>query len=191
MGVFEVECWIKDDIFLNHFFFNNFFAWHIDLFIAIGLRGCRHTDFNLGLNCGEYLFRLFGILAAKHVLLVNHKYDRYAVIVLCAAGNIIERSRVFGFAHHQILILVDALPVHKKNFSRLDIAVGGVVEFIVDYGTEGAILSKVVFHLEVALLMQLIWSNPDISHFGARGIGTLCEFMIEPHKHFRSHHCFA
>ena len=125
------------------------------------------------------------------MLLVNHKYDRYAVIVLCTAGNIIERGRVFGFAHHQVLILVDALPIHKEYFARLDVAVGGVVEFIVYDRSQGAILSEIILHLEVALLVQFIWSNPNIRYFGERRIGTFSQFLIEPHEHFRCHHCFA
>ena len=125
------------------------------------------------------------------MFLVNHKHDRYAVIVLSAASNIIQRCRVFGFAHHQILIFVDTLPVHKKNFARLDIAIGGVVEFIVYDRTQSAVFSKIVLHLEVALLMQFVWSNPNIGYFSERCIGTLGEFLIEPHKHFRCHNGLA
>ena len=191
MRVFEVESGIKDDVFLNHFFLDDFLTGHVDLLLAVGLRCRRHTDFNLGLDSGEHLFRLFGVLAAKHMFIVDHKHDRYAVIVLCAASNIIERSRVFGFAYHQVFVLVDALPVYKENFARLYVAVGGVVEFIVDNRTQGAILGKVVLHLEVALLVQFIWSNPNISYFGAWSIGTLGEFLGEPHKHFRCHHSLA
>ncbi len=66
-----------------------------------------------------------------------------------------------------------------------------MVEFIVDNRTQGAILGKIVFHLEVALLMQFIWSNPNIGYFGVWSIGTLGQFLIEPHKHFRCHYGFA
>ncbi len=191
VGVVEVESRIKDYVLLNHFFFNDLFARHIYLLLAVGLRSGRNTDFNLWLNCGEHFLRLLGVLAAKHMFLVNHKHDRYAVIVLCATSDVVERSRVFGFAHHQVLILIDALPVDKENLARLDESVGGVVEFIINNRTQGAVLCEVVLHLEVALFMQFVWGNPNICYFCVWSIGALGQFLIKPHKHIRCHHGFA
>ena len=54
--VLEVKSRIKDDVFLNHFFFNDLFARHIYMLLAISLRCCRHSDFNLWLNSSEYFF---------------------------------------------------------------------------------------------------------------------------------------
>ena len=66
-----------------------------------------------------------------------------------------------------------------------------MVKFVEYHGVQSAILGEAVLHLEVALLMQFIGSNPNIGSLGKRGIRALGQFLIQAAKHLRCHHCFT
>ena len=115
---------------------------------------------------GLMFFNTFSdCLASKHVLLVYDDNDGQAVFFLGAAGEVVQRGGTFRFAHHDVFVLVDALPVHEEHFTGMDVAACRMVQFIVCHGTEHTGFGEVILHLQVALLVQLVGRDPDKGHF--------------------------
>ena len=89
--VVEVKCRIKDDVFLNHFFFNDLLARHRYALLPDGVGSSGDADFKFWVDFTQHFLRLLGILAAELVLLVDDDNDRHTAFLLSYSCNIIER----------------------------------------------------------------------------------------------------
>ncbi len=58
------------------------------------------------------------------MLFVDDYDEGYALLLLRAASEVVERRPLFGVAYHHRIILVDALPVYEEYLAGMDIAFG-------------------------------------------------------------------
>ena len=63
-----------------------------------------------------------------------------------------------------------------------------LVEFVVYQCAQQFSLREEVLHLEVALLMQFVWCNPDESHLLERQVAAALQFLGQCSKHLTRHH---
>ena len=73
----------------------------------------------------------------------------------------------------------------------LDVALVGMIEFIIDERLQDTRLCKIVLHLEIALLMELIWGYPDECHLIIIAVCAFRKFTDNTGQHLRCHHCLA
>ena len=187
-GSREVECRIDDHAFLYHLFFDNMLTMHLDLLLRVSRDRCgRDAYLQFRHDVLQHLFRLLSIPSCKHVFLVDDDDERYFMFRLCAARKVEERCTLLRIADHKCIVLVDALPVDKQDFAWMYVSVGRMVHIVVDNGMKFACFGEEGLHLEVALLMQLVWGYPHERHFRAWRVSTLCQFGAEAHEHLRCH----
>ena len=182
--VVEVKGRVQYHALLDHSFLHNHVSGHCDLYFTLCLRRGRNAYLHFGVDVFQHLFCLVCQFTGKHVLLVNDNDDRNALLFLCPASEVIEGSTLFGVSYHHGIILIDTLPVDKKNLTRMDIALGGMVEVIIDDGMQFLSFRKEGFHFEVALLMKLVGSNPNICHLFIWDVGALAQLCVESEQHF-------
>ena len=155
--------------------------------VRIGLGCCRDTNLHLGVNLLQNLGTLVCRLRPEQVLLVNHHNDGQTRFFLRSASYLIERGVLLRFAHHHVLLLVDALPVHKQDFARFYRALA-LVYLVVHHRLQQSGLREVVLHLEVALLVQLVRSYPDECHLLVRTVAPRLQLLRQVCQHLRCHH---
>ena len=66
----------------------------------------------------------------------------------------------------------------------MDVAFGRMVEVVIDDRMQLLSFRKEGFHLEVALLMKLVGSNPNICHLFIWDVGALAQLCVESEQHF-------
>ena len=99
----------------------------------MGLGSGRDAYLHLRVDASEHLCALVGCLRPEQVFLVNHHHYGQPQLLTGAARYLVERGRLLRVAHHQVLVLVDALPVHEEYLARLYHAVG-LVQLVVHHG---------------------------------------------------------
>ena len=180
----EVQGRIQYHALFNHTFTNNSLSRYLHIQIAFCFRGCRDTELNFWIDVLQHLLCLVGEFAGKHVLFVDDNDDRNILFFLGSASKIIERSTLLRITYHHGIIFIDTLPVNEKDFSRMDVAFGRMVEVVIDDRMQLLSFRKEGFHLKVALLMKLVWSNPNICQLFIRYIRTVSQLCIQSEQHF-------
>ena len=176
-GSREVECRIDYHTLLYHLLFDNMLAMHLNLFLRVCRDRCgRDAYLQFRHDILQYLFRLLSLSSAKHVFLVDDDDERYFLFYLGATSKVVKRRALLRIANHKRIVLVDALPVDKEYFAWMYISVGRMIHIVVDNGVKLVRFGEEGLHLEVALLVQLVWGYPHERHFRAWCVGTLCQF---------------
>ena len=124
------------------------------------------------------------------MFLVNHYYNGQTVFFLGSACNLKDGGTLFGVAHHDVLFLVDAFPVDKQDFTRLDVSFR-MVQFVIHHSSKLMSFAEEILHLEVTLLMKFVWSYPDVCYLLIRKITTRLQFSGEVTQHLRCHHSLS
>ena len=124
------------------------------------------------------------------MLFVDNDNDRQPVLFLCPAGDLVERGILLRVANHNVLLLVDALPVHKQYLTGLYGALA-LIQVVIHYGLQQMRLREVVLHLEVALLVQLVGRYPDEGHLLIGAVASALQLFGQVGQHLRGHYRLA
>ncbi len=153
------------------------------------LRCGRDAQLDGGIDVFKHRLCLVGGIRPEHVLLVDHCDDGQTEFLLCAPGDFIERSGAFAVAHHQVFLLVDALPVDEKNLAGLYALV--LVEFVKHNRGEFAGFAKSTFEAHVALEVKFPWREPDEGTLLETAVAACAQFVDDIGERLAGHDGFA
>ena len=181
---------IHDYLSFNHLLIDNMLTRYVDYIVRMTFRRSRYAYLYLRIDFLQHLCALVSRLRPEQMFLVYHNHNRQSLFFLRTTGYFIYRHSLFRVAHHHVLFLVDAFPVHKQYFSRFDEAFA-LVQFVVHHRPQQVGFTEEVLHLEVALLVQFIRRNPYICHLLIRAVAARLQFLRQVVQHLRSHYGFT
>ncbi len=179
----------------HHFLFYHLGIDHIlavNLGTLVGVHGLwrgRDAKLNRRIDSVEHNLGFVGGGGPKHVLFVDYRHDWQAEFLLRSASYLIERCGAFAVAHHYVLLFIDALPVHEKNFARPDSL--ALVEFVKHNGLQFSCFRKRPFQAHVTLQMQLSRSKPYESALLEACVAARFQLVDDIGERLASHHSLA
>ena len=112
-------------------------------------------------------------------------------MVFCGSlDNVIDRGVLLRTSHHDILFLVDALPVHEEHFAWFYITIVSKIKFIIDDRCQTLCLSKTILHTLITLNMKSIWRYPYKRHTVILTVAICYRLMKTTHR-FCHHNRFT